>query len=103
LALPQPASAVHHTDLGAPAAPAAEPIRPTTGEQVVPTRLLGREALLEVQDRHREARARHPVKLRTSPDGTNRVCTSSVNPRCAPPGRALRSNDLPVAEGGQTR
>ena len=66
LALPHPPTLMHHADVPPTAAPAPEPIRPTTREQVLPARLLSREALLELHDRHREPGARHPIKLRNA-------------------------------------
>jgi hypothetical protein len=56
----------------------AERFRPARGEQVIPAGILGRKALLEVQDAQRIRRARHPTKLRTIPDGTNRIRTSQI-------------------------
>ena len=41
-----------------------EPLRPARREQVLAARLLGREALLELQDAQRVRRPRHPTKLR---------------------------------------
>src|ERR1019366_6130361 len=77
LALPHPPSVVHRPDLATAAPPAAEPIGPATGEQILPAHLLRGEALLELHDRQREPRPRHPVKLRPAPDGKDRVCKSA--------------------------
>ena len=84
LALPHAPRAVHAPNLLAAVLPAAEPVRPAAHEQVVATRLLGREPLLELHDRQREAGTRHPVKLRTRPDGTKPVCTCYECHRAAP-------------------
>ena len=75
LALPHPPSVVHRPDLTAAASPAAKPFGPTAREQVLPTRLLRGEPLLELHDRQREPGPGHPVKLRPTPDGKDRVCT----------------------------
>ncbi len=58
------------------AAGADEPLRPPRREQVLPARLLGPEALLELQDRQRKVGARHATKLRHHPDGANPVRTN---------------------------
>jgi len=63
---------------------ADEPLGPARREHVGAARFLGPEALLELQDRQREVRARHAMKLRNRPDGANPVRTSpdrSLTPR----------------------
>ena len=86
LALPHPPSVVHRSDRTAAASPAAEPSGPTAGEQVLPTRLLRGEPLLELHDRQREPGPGHPVKLRPTPDGKDRVCTSLESRTSGPAG-----------------
>ncbi len=60
------------------AARTGEPLRPPRGEQVGAAGLLSPEPLLELQDRQREVRSRHPTKLRNRPDGANPVRTSEI-------------------------
>ncbi len=55
-----------------------EPLRPARGKQKLAAGLLRGEALLELQDRPRVRRSRHPAKLRNHPDGANRIRTTDV-------------------------
>jgi len=68
------------TAIPAAAPGAGEPLRPARREQVGATRLLGAKPLLELQDRQRKARARHPTKPRNDPDGANPVRTRPLAP-----------------------
>ncbi len=52
-----------------------EALRPARGEQVIATGILGRKAILELQDRQRIRRPWHPSKLGFDPDGANRIRT----------------------------
>src|SRR5665213_4447215 len=81
LALPHPPSVMHRPDLATAAPPAAKTIRPTTDKQILPARLLRGETPLELHDRQREPRPGHPVNLRPSPDGKDRVCKSRGSTR----------------------
>jgi hypothetical protein len=60
------------------AAWAGESLRPPRSEQVLTACFLSPEPLLELQDRQRVVRARHPTKLRNRPDGADRVRTSGL-------------------------
>jgi len=83
------------------AARAEEAVGPARGEQVLAARLLGAEALLELQDRQREVRAGHARTLRIEPDGANPVRTTSVQPpsksTTSPPARPSVDPWLPDA------
>src|SRR5215210_7951018 len=98
LALPDTPARVHDPDLTATAAPAAEPLRPATGEQVLAAGLLRGEVLLEVHDRHREVGPGHAVKLRVSPDGTKPVCTKRINVRLSRENAGCRTPQSPAQE-----
>ena len=65
---------------------AAKLVRPARREQVLPARVLGRKALLELQDRPRVRGPCHPAKLGHAPDGANRIRISSI----VAPGNARR-------------
>ena len=62
----------------------AKALRPPRSEQVLTTRLLGREALLELQDRQRVRRPHHPAKLGNQPDGADRITQQPTNHARAP-------------------
>ena len=76
LALPDKPAAMHLAGLAPATRAKDEPLRPARRERVLTAVLLGREALLELHDRTRETRPRHPVKLSTGADGTNRISTT---------------------------
>jgi hypothetical protein len=57
---------------------ATKSARPARREQVLPARILGRKALLELQDRSRVRGSRHPAKLGHAPDGANRIRITGV-------------------------